>query len=944
MGVSLIAALMALSLVSEPGTTCVSHDYSNRVSLLEPRSAASFDTEDLDGFTGGEKVSIRLDGGGYLGQRPHQGKGVMLVTPDEDAPALRTVRKEFPQPEDFSSTPLAEFSIFTQEGPAIDQFVSLTLFSGKREFTATAQIIPTLWRTVIFDLSECPFLSKVESLEIGLVCPGDEPWKNGRAFLLDDLRFGKALDLGFMLPSSVAGFESAEGSAIKWKSDALKLRFRRGAELRSPDLTGSRNHMFEPPLDDRNTFFVVMENKSKVDRVRLSWETIDGKRGSKEFDIVPRSKMRAYYFNISDVPEACGSLKGFSLESLEKKGRGTWKIAQIRFEREDPIIRYGGGIASCVADTAEVEIQGNVDKSLLGSYSTIEVYEYPMKMEGSSVDQLVLLAKAPVKETFDLSFPNSRLSGRMTHLSSRFLAVLRNDSGESIPLDKPFYIGNWRDFTENPYSFELPDRDFQVLRYGAKGDAFTDDTKAIQKAVDACAAAGGGRVVFTGTDEPYGRRYVATHITMRSGVELHLEKGAVLWQSYDLRDYDYIPAYGHDFDIPGCPWTHCLFINYPLIQGNFLENVKITGPGVIRMSDPYSVNPDWDHYARTCSDRIHICPVGICDSKQIEFTDIDILRCNNYHTNFPAVDSIFVGNVKLHEVQCVSGDGFSFGQGARHIRVERCFFDSNDDGIVMSDSYRDPRGKISPWRKDDDDADHSIRDIKVEHSYINSSTKGAGKAIAFIPWGTTNPDLTKQEIDGVQVYDCVLEGGHSVGTWCDNPHDGKPFDNNERDDYAPVKNVRILGNEYRSLCDMLWVKPTNFITDCGLHSSSDFVNGDFSHGHCYWTMEGDAGAENVHGFAKGGGRLYEGLHLEYGGRYTFIAEVSGKGTLFVRTTLENETVASKEFDIQGDGWKILELGFKVSLPCPDCDSIPLDYSLGIESHEQAMIRNVRLRI
>ena len=156
MGVSLIAALMALSLVSEPGTTCVSHDYSNRVSLLEPRSAASFDTEDLDGFTGGEKVSIRLDGGGYLGQRPHQGKGVMLVTPDEDAPALRTVRKEFPQPEDFSSTPLAEFSIFTQEGPAIDQFVSLTLFSGKREFTATAQIIPTLWRTVIFDLSEWP--------------------------------------------------------------------------------------------------------------------------------------------------------------------------------------------------------------------------------------------------------------------------------------------------------------------------------------------------------------------------------------------------------------------------------------------------------------------------------------------------------------------------------------------------------------------------------------------------------------------------------------------------------------------------------------------------------------------------------------------------------------------------------------------------------------------
>lgn len=66
---------------------------------------------------------------------------------------------------------------------------------------------------------------------------------------------------------------------------------------------------------------------------------------------------------------------------------------------------------------------------------------------------------------------------------------------------------------------------------------------------------------------------------MRSNVDLHIEKGAILWQSQDESDYSYAPAYGHDVVIPRVPWTHSLYVNLPLIQGKDIENVKITGQG-----------------------------------------------------------------------------------------------------------------------------------------------------------------------------------------------------------------------------------------------------------------------------------------------------------------------------------------------------------------------------
>ncbi len=71
-----------------------------------------------------------------------------------------------------------------------------------------------------------------------------------------------------------------------------------------------------------------------------------------------------------------------------------------------------------------------------------------------------------------------------------------------------------------------------IRSHGAVGDARTNDAPAIQRAIDACHETGGGTVLV-----PAGRVFRAGSIELRSNVELHIERGAVLAASPDLADY-----------------------------------------------------------------------------------------------------------------------------------------------------------------------------------------------------------------------------------------------------------------------------------------------------------------------------------------------------------------------------------------------------------------------
>ena len=115
---------------------------------------------------------------------------------------------------------------------------------------------------------------------------------------------------------------------------------------------------------------------------------------------------------------------------------------------------------------------------------------------------------------------------------------------------------------------QFGEREFLITKYGAKPTkTAAKNQKAINKAIDACSKAGGGRVVV-----PAGQHFLTGAITLKSHVNLVVEEGAVLEFAFEPQLYPTVPTRWEGVDC----WNL-----QPCIYAYQQTDIAITGKGTI---------------------------------------------------------------------------------------------------------------------------------------------------------------------------------------------------------------------------------------------------------------------------------------------------------------------------------------------------------------------------
>lgn len=297
---------------------------------------------------------------------------------------------------------------------------------------------------------------------------------------------------------------------------------------------------------------------------------------------------------------------------------------------------------------------------------------------------------------------------------------------------------------------------FNVRDYGATGRKDENAQAAIQAAIDACGAAGGGMVYL-----PPGE-YTSGTLFMRSHVRLHIEAGATLYSSKT-------PAH---------------FVKRALLYAEDVHNITVEGRGTVDGQADYEWRlhdiKDWYIYPNQLKQeranlplmRAFPTPESIGNlvlfirCADVRITGLSFLHSPSWTMHLFQIDRLFIDGVYVYTSlkAGVWADGID-PDGCRDVLISNCVIETGDDALVFYSgrSYGPARpcenitvtncrlSSASSGLKFCDGNEAAIRNVTISNCVIS----GANRGLAFMVFdgGTLENVLVSNVIVSCRRFD-----------------------------------------------------------------------------------------------------------------------------------------------------------------------------------------------
>ncbi len=216
---------------------------------------------------------------------------------------------------------------------------------------------------------------------------------------------------------------------------------------------------------------------------------------------------------------------------------------------------------------------------------------------------------------------------------------------------------------------------FNIVDFGAIADGKTLSTAFFAAAVKACVAAGGGTVyVPAGT-------FLSGPVHLQSNITLHLDAGAKILFSQDPKDY---PVVYSRWEGENCE------VYSPLIYGKGLENVAVTGRGVLDgQGEPWW---KWHREKSLAYPR----PRFICfeDSNNVLIEGVKLINSPAWTLNPINCENLTINKITIkNPANSPNTDGID-PESCKNVHISNCHIDVGDDCIAIKSGIEKCKDKI----------------------------------------------------------------------------------------------------------------------------------------------------------------------------------------------------------------------------------------------------------